>query len=93
MKLYHLYPKESIEGENPWEPWYDKAFGFIVRAENEEEARIMANKEGGDETGEISHSVYRTGGDPWLDSKLSECVELTNEGEKCVIMRDFASAS
>jgi hypothetical protein len=92
MKIFHLFPKENIEGENPWSPWYDKAFGFVVRAENEEEARKLANEEGGDETGEIAHSVYRTGGNPWLDANFSECVELTEEGDKGVIIRDFASA-
>ena len=54
MKLFHLYPKENIEGENPWSPWYDKAFGFVVRAETEEEARKLANEEGGDEVGDVS---------------------------------------
>lgn len=92
MKLYHLYPKKNIEGEDPWSPWYDKAFGFIVRAETEEEARRLANEQGGDETGEISNDIYRIGGDPWLDAKFSECVELTEDGEKGVIIRDFAQA-
>jgi len=92
MKVFHLFPKEKIEGENPWSPWYDKAFGFIIRAENEEEARKIANKNGGDEVGKISHKVYRTGGDPWLDANFSECIELSTDGEKGVIMRDFASA-
>ena len=92
MKIFHLFPKENIEGENPWSPWYDKAFGFVVRAENEEEARKLANEKGGDETGEISHSIYRTGGDPWLDANFSECVELTEEGNKGVIICDYALA-
>jgi len=92
MKLFHLYPKENIEGENPWLPWYDKALGFVVRARNEAEARIIANQNGGDEVGEISNEVYRIGGNPWLDPKFSECVELLNNGECGVIIREFASA-
>lgn len=92
MKLFHLYPKKKFEGENPWDPWYDKVHGFIIRAESEEEARKIANQNGGDETGPIKYTVYRTGGDPWLDANFSDCVELTNEGDKGVIIRDYASA-
>jgi hypothetical protein len=92
MKVFHLFPKENIEGENPWEPWYDKAFGFIIRAENEQEARKIANENGGDEVGEVSHNVYRTGGDPWLDANFSQCIEITNHGEKGVIIKDLRSA-
>ena len=58
----------------------------------EEEARKLANASGGDETREIRHSVYRTGGDPWLDPLFSTCVELMTEGEPSVIIRDYASA-
>ena len=36
MRLWLLRPQEGlIEGDNPWDPWYDKAFGFVVRAETE----------------------------------------------------------
>lgn len=92
MKIFHLYPKENIEGENPWSPWYDKVFGFVVRAENEEEARKLANEEGRNENCDIRHTVNRTGGKPWLDSNFSECVELTEKGDKGVIIRDLAGA-
>lgn len=89
MKLWLLLP-----GNNgiAWSPWYDKAFGFVVRAETEDEARKLANANGGDETGPITEHVYRTGGDPWLDPSQSTCVELTPEGEAGVILRDYASA-
>lgn len=33
MKLWLLRPIET-EGPNLWDPWYDKAFGFVVRAKN-----------------------------------------------------------
>ena len=91
MRLWILRPKDSA-GESPWEPWFDKAFGFVIRAENEEEARRMANDNGGDECGPISHSVYRTGGNPWLDADYSTCEPLTDEGDAEVVIRDFASA-
>lgn len=91
-RLWLLRPVDGLPKDNPWEPWYDKAFGFVVCAETEEEARKLANSEGGDETGPVKYSVYRTGGDAWLDPKLSSCVELTADREKGIVMRDFASA-
>lgn len=93
MKLFLLRPKEDLPADdNPWDPWYDKAFGFVVRAENETKARALANSEGGDETGKRNIIIYRTGGDPWLDPKYSSCKELSQEGDEEIIMRDYAKA-
>lgn len=93
MKLWLLEAREDLpEMDDPWEPWYDKAFGFIVRAETEQEARQIANSSGGDEVGPISTEVYRTGGDPWLDDKYSTCVELMPDGAPGLLMRNYASA-
>ena len=40
MKLWILMPKENLnKGDDPWNPWYDKCFGMIIRAKTEEEAR------------------------------------------------------
>lgn len=89
MKLFYLYPKENIKGENPWSPWYDKVFAFVVRAETEEEARKIAQDAGGDETDDKTGSPIKY---PWLDADLSECDELTAEGNKGVIIRDCANA-
>jgi hypothetical protein len=44
MKLWLLRPKE---GRSHWEPWYDKAFGFVVRANSETEARKLASGDAG----------------------------------------------
>lgn len=93
MKLWILRPMEGLKGKsNPWEPWYDKAFGFVVRAETEDEARKLANADGGNETGPKRNDVYPTGGDPWLDPALSTCTELMPDGEAGVVMKDFAAA-
>ena len=93
MKLWILRAREDLpNGDNPWEPWYDKAFRFVVRARTEEEARKLANDSGGDETGPVRTEEYRTGGDPWLDAKYSTCEELTGEGEAEVILGEFHSA-
>lgn len=79
MKLWILKPIDDQSG--PWEPWYDKTFGFIVRAESEEQARVLAAEQCGDE-----------GPDAWLDESLSTCIELTSDGEAGVIIEDNWSA-
>jgi hypothetical protein len=81
MKLWLLRPIEGLEN-NPWEPWYDKAFGFVVRAETEERAREIANESGGDEKPKNA----------WLDSTLSTCNELLPDGEEGLIIEDFHAA-
>jgi len=94
MKLWILRPKETMpEGQgSPWEPWDDKAFGFVVRAETESDARKLANADGGDECGPVRNKYYRTGGDPWLNPEFSTCEELHPEGEAGVVMQHFRAA-
>ena len=78
MKLWLLRP---IDGVKDWEPWYDKAFGNVVRAEDETGAReLAALKEGAE------------GKDAWLNNKKSTCIELTTEGKAEHIIQDFAAA-
>lgn len=84
MKLWLLRP---VEDNALWEPWYDKAFGFVVRAETEEEARALAQAGGGDEAG-----WFRKSFPAWTDPANSTCVELTSDGDAQVIIRDFALA-
>lgn len=79
MKLWILRPIDPNGG--PWFPWYDKAFGFVVRAESEKEARELVAFDAGDESWEA-----------WVDSKYSSCVELTPIGEREIIIKDFAAA-
>ena len=94
MKLWLLRSVDALaENDNPWEPWYDKAFGFVVRAETEEQARAMAHDDAGDE-----NCAMFLGGKtaethaPWRDAKYSTCVELTAEGAAEVVMQDFSRA-
>jgi hypothetical protein len=92
MKLWILRPIEK-DGDNPWNPWYDKAFGFVVRAETEEDARAMANADAGDENrGEFMGSKIADTKTPWLDPKYSTCEPLTADGSAGVMMQDFKSA-
>ena len=57
---------------------WDCAFGFVVRAETEADARALATKERGDEDEQT-----------WLDTDKSSCVPLEADGECGVILRDF----
>lgn len=83
-RLFLLRPKEG--NMKAWEPWYDKAFGFVVRADTEEQARLLAHGDSGDET------PWQKDTGPWLDPAQSTCEELTANGEAGVVIRDFAAA-
>lgn len=94
MKLWLLRPIDGLKiDDNPWEPWYDKAFGFVVRAATEEEARALAHAEAGNENrGTFIDRKIANTHQPWMDAKYSTCVELLTEGAPEVVMKDFASA-
>ena len=88
MKLWLLKPIDESSG--PWKQWYDKVFGFVVRADDEADAREFASLEAGDE----NPAPGRPDGSPWLDPSLTSCVELRARGggDHGVVLRDFASA-
>ena len=94
MKLWILRPVEGLDKkDNPWEPWYDKSFGFVVRAETEDEACALAHAEAGDENlGEFLSTKTADTNQPWKDAKYSTCTELLAEGEAGVVMSNFAAA-
>ena len=94
MKLWLLRPMEGLaKNDNPWEPWYDKAFGFVVRAETEEEARRFAQADAGDEKrGTFLGEKTSDTNTPWMDAKYSTCTELLPDGAPGVVMQDFAAA-
>lgn len=83
MKLWLLRPIEGLN-ENPWERWYDKNFGFVIRAKTEADAREMANVNAGDEKD--------TCRDIWKNPNYSTCVELSKTGEAEIIIADYRSA-
>jgi hypothetical protein len=89
MKLYILRPKDNLpKDDNPWIPWFDKCFGFVIRAASEADARRIADANAGDEN-RFSDAKTKN---PWLDSNYSTCEELGNDGEESLVLRDFASA-
>jgi hypothetical protein len=83
MKLWILRP---IKGDPLWIPWYDKAFGFVIQAENEEAAREIAQSSGGDENGWENEDLA------WSSSEHSTCRELLIQEGVSVVMRDYAAA-
>ena len=93
MKLWILSPVNNLpEDDNPWEPWYDKVFSFVVRAKNEREARQFANNSAGDENWGFVNFKPPGAIKPWLDPKYTVCVELTGKGEAGVIIFDRRTA-
>ena len=81
MHIYLLRPVKKPPNGNPWEPWYDKAFGFVIAAQNEQRARELAAIDCGDE-----------GERAWLNPTLSRCELLVAPDEDGVIIQDFARA-
>ena len=86
MKLWLLRPSEKLSrDDSPWVPWYDKTFGFVVRAETEEKARIIAQSNAGMEE-------YAAGGPVWINEEYSTCIELLPVGEPGMIIEDHSAA-
>ena len=81
MKVWLLRPIDEDSPASAWKPWYDNAFGFVIRAEDAFAARLLASARHGDE-----------GGAAWLDERQSTCEELTGDGESGIILSDFRSA-
>lgn len=89
-KLWILRPRQSLDPR--WT--YDCAFGFVVRAATEADARTIAQQGGGDEIGprydsESNRLASLDSFPAWLDSEHSTCVELPTDGEAGEIMQDF----
>jgi hypothetical protein len=76
MKLWILRPLKDDSA--PWLPYFDRMFGFVIRAESEDKARSLAASNWGDE-----------GPDAWLSSRLSTCVELRADGPAGVILESY----
>ena len=94
MTLWLLRPADGLPvGDDPWDPWYDKAFGFVVRAPSEADARAFAHAKGGDENSRWDRGwKKREELNVWLQSRYTTCEPLTTEGEAGVVMLDFHSA-
>jgi len=76
VKLWHLQGRLD---EGPWHTTQDKVVGFIVRANDEEQARRLACDEAGGEDGYV-----------WIEDKFSTCTELLADGDARVLMANLA---
>ena len=89
MKLWILRPAQNLDSaDDPWEPWHNKVFGFVVRAETETQAREMAQEHAGNE----KYTSEGNTREPWKDPKYSSCVELLADGVAGVEMMDLATS-
>lgn len=88
MKLFILRPDypNIKEGDNPWNPEWDKTFGYVIRAENEAKARKMANRLSKYEFDKKDYKGYEH---PFLYEKYTTCEELLPEGKAELIINDF----
>ena len=75
MKLWELRGRLDV---GPWQTLGAKITGFIVRAEDEEQARRLARDEASAESGYV-----------WIENQFSTCTELLAEGDAGVLMSDF----
>lgn len=90
MKLWLLRP---IDGDaQPWSPWYDKAFGFVVRAETEAKARHFAAYSSDYLVREPEYPDKHDYNEAWLDPSLASCAELTPDGDAGIVIMDFRAA-
>ncbi len=94
MNLWLLRPADRDNPmDDPWDPWFNKAFGFVVRAETEEDARRFADCDAGEENrGTFLGKKITETNAPWLDPKYSTCERLLDDGEAGIIIKDFSSA-
>jgi len=80
VKLWILRPVN--EEAAPWRPWFDRMFGFVIRAKSESAARTLAAEQAGDE-----------GPEAWLSAESATCVELDADGKPEAIMQDYNAAA
>lgn len=98
-KLWILRPKgyddkkgDPTHGIDPlWKPWYDKSFGFIVCAPDEETARQLAFIESGAEEPNRYEHISKYIKVAW-SAEHSTCEQLVAGPEVKVIIQDFQSA-
>lgn len=73
MKLFKLYCVED--------PGWDCNHGFVIRAQDELQARNIAQQQISDE--------YMESKDFWLNSNFSTCEVITTKGKAEIILNDF----
>jgi len=95
--VWVLRPRDDRpDDDDPWDPWYDKCFGMVIRAETEAEAREVAQ-----DNAECEVGYGKDKPEVWTDPDISDCVPIEEyhperEGkystDDSVLMRDVAHA-
>lgn len=82
-KIFCLKPIDC--SKPPWDRnYYPYMMGFVILANNEEEARNMAHEKGQCEN--------NNGQSPWLNPILTFCEEIDLNNESRIILSDYLSA-
>lgn len=93
LNIWLLQPRNNLKkGDNPWDPWYDKCFGFVIRAKDEKSAREYADANAGGENfgGFLGKQLIMI--HPWRDSNYSTYTQLAGEGEEGILIKDRRQA-
>lgn len=91
MKLWLLKPID-LESDH-WDPWYDRCFAIVVRAETEYKARTLAQSVAGPEGQVYNRDTGRyERTDVWMLQAITSCVDLLPEGKPGVIVQDIREA-
>lgn len=86
MKLWLLFPIDL--NSSPWQSHYS-VISFVIRADNEKEARKIAQENGGDEIGDFRDIEGAREIHAWTDPNLSECIRITESGPAGIINKNY----
>lgn len=108
MKLWHLYPNPDrpgiASGLTDFDPWkrndHEHVVGFVVRAEDEQAARLLVTGKAKYSWGEVPYSgdedlywdgrhYVRREQSVWLNPSLTICEELTTDGDAKVVAINY----
>lgn len=85
-RLWILKPRRDLSNDNnPWKPWTDKVFGFVIRAHTAIEARIIAHRNAGHENDNML--LTKDIQEPWLKSEYSTCEILAQDGRIGIVLK------
>lgn len=84
-KIWLLTPNNKPFKLDPWWRVWDRAFGFVVSAESEEKARLIADSGAGFENTTLEGNDIK----PWLNAHYTSCVELLPGHREGMVIRDF----
>jgi hypothetical protein len=75
------------DGDDPWEPWYDRCFGLVIEASDESSARAIAH-----ESCVTDYQTILRDRQVFLDPMYTKCLKLEPTGHERTILADFRSS-